>query len=261
MNKLAVLERRSGRFWPWVGAVAGWLAVMIATPLAADRFGPAVFPSMAALGVLAHTTASLLGVSLVKSGRWILSHAAAIAGLTFLIELIGITTGLPFGAYHYTSALQPQLLGVPLLIPCAWFMMLVPAWGVTEQIIGLRQRPLVFAAVAGLVFTAWDLYLDPLMVGQGLWVWEIPGGYFGIPWINFFGWWLSSSLVTLLLRPRGLPRHALLIIYSLAWGFNAVGLGIYWQQPGPALAGLAGMGVFVVLGWLKASGDFTQTGV
>ena len=44
-------------------------------------------------------------------------------------EAIGSKTGFPFGAYHYTDRLQPQLLGVPLLIPLAWLMMLPARMG------------------------------------------------------------------------------------------------------------------------------------
>jgi putative membrane protein len=133
--------------------------------------------------------------------------------------------------------------------------MLVPAWAVTESILRpLRERlgrlywP-AFAALAGLAFSAWDLYLDPQMVARGLWVWQNPGGYFGIPWSNYFGWWVSAALVTWLVRPGGLPRFPLFVIYALTWVFQALGLGLFWGQPGPALAGFVGMGVFALLAW------------
>ena len=44
-------------------------------------------------------------------------------------SMLGVTTGMPFGRYHYTSALQPQFFGVvPLAIPCAWLMVAAGAW-------------------------------------------------------------------------------------------------------------------------------------
>jgi putative membrane protein len=108
---------------------------------------------------------------------------------------------------------------------------------------------LLHAALAGVAFTAWDLYLDPQMVAHGLWEWDIPGGYFGVPWVNFLGWWLASTLLTLFLQPRGLPRIHLMVIYTLTWAFQAIGLGVFWGQPGPALIGFLSMGIFVAWSW------------
>jgi uncharacterized membrane protein len=47
------------------------------------------------------------------------------------------------------------------------------------------QRILTVAAVGGLIMTAWDLIMDPIMVAGGNWVWDVKGAYFGIPLQNF----------------------------------------------------------------------------
>ena len=50
------------------------------------------------------------------------SRTALTAGivciLSWALEAVG-ATGFPFGAYHYTDRLQPQVAHVPLLIPAA----------------------------------------------------------------------------------------------------------------------------------------------
>jgi putative membrane protein len=172
-----------------------------------------------------------------------------------VVEWIGSTTGLLFSHYDYTQAMQPQLAGVPLIIPLAWAMMLFPAWAVAQAILAPYQRRLgrlylpIFAALSGLAFTAWDLYLDPQMVSRGLWTWENPVGLFGIPLANFAGWFLVSTLLTLIIRPRALPVAPLLMIYTLTWLFQAVGLGVFWGQAGPALTGFVGMGIFCLWAW------------
>src|SRR4051812_324539 len=49
--------------------------------------------------------------------------------LAWAVEHAGVVTGVPFGSYHYTGALQPQLFNtVPLAIPCAWLMVAAGAW-------------------------------------------------------------------------------------------------------------------------------------
>ena len=159
-------------------------------------------------------------------------------------EAVGSKTGFPFGAYHYTDRLQPQLLGVPLLIPLAWLMMLPPAWAVAQRITR-RSTGLLFVAVSALAFTAWDLFLDPQMVNWGLWVWDQPGQYFGIPLVNYAGWFLVSALITVLARPSALPTRPLFVIYALTWLIETMGLILFWGMYGPAAAGFIGMGLFV----------------
>jgi putative membrane protein len=175
---------------------------------------------------------------------------AGIVGLTWAIEAIGSATGVPFGAYHYTDKLQPQVAHVPLLIPLAWLMMLPPAWAVAYQVAG-TNRSWTFVAFSALALTAWDLFLDPQMVAWGLWVWENPGGYFGIPWSNYLGWLLASALITVLVQPQNLPVIPLLLIYTITWVLETIGLFFFWGLPGPALVGFVAMGSLVWLAWSK----------
>jgi putative membrane protein len=243
----------------WLATMAGWVLILIATPIGLWTMEAGIFPFLASLGVLAQLGATLSALSLEWSWRRILATIAAIFAITWIMEFIGVQTGLPFGAYSYTAAMQPQIGGVPALIPLAWMMMLAPAWGISQAILG-RVQPrlkgrywLVFAAVSGAAFTAWDLYLDPQMVARDMWAWEQAGeaAYFGIPWLNYLGWWLTSSLITLLIRPTRLPVLPLLVIYAVTWIFQAIGLGVFWGQPGPALAGFVGMGFFTLLAYFS----------
>lgn len=257
-SPLQRLKRYPGnRLIAWLATLTAWLLVLIATPVGLWTVAGDIFPFLASLGVLAQLSATLSALSLGWSGRRILRTGLVVIGISWLVEIIGVRYAIPFGRYTYTAALQPQVGGTPALIPLAWLMMLAPAWGVTEVILGsLKQRLkgwywLAYSALAGMVFTAWDLYLDPQMVQRGLWVWEETGNpsYFGIPWSNFGGWWVTATLITLIVRPDELPVQPLLVIYSLTWIFQAVGLGIFWGQPGPSLAGFAGMGIWAILAW------------
>lgn len=233
-----------------------WVQLMIAVPIVRWAAGDAALPAVVAGTVLLQAAAV---VAVLREG-WGLRRTAAVAvlllTLAWAVELLGSRTGVPFGAYHYTALLQPQLLGVPLLVPLAWFMLLPVAWGVAARILGPRARPLPLALLAAAAFTAWDLYLDPQMVAWGYWVWEQPGAYFGIPLVNYAGWFLAAFLLTLLARPLAgppalLPATPLLVVYTVTWALQAIGLALFWAMPGPALAGALGMGLFVWLGWRK----------
>lgn len=235
----------------WKAALILWIAVMILTPISLWLGGEDLFSTMAILGVLAQATVVLLSLMITLPISRVIAIAASVLIATWGVEALGSATGFPFGEYTYTSKLQPQSGGVPWLIPIAWLMMLPPAWAVAASLTeGLRLRHqrntrILFAGIAGLAFTVWDFYLDPQMVAYGLWIWETPGGYFGIPWVNFAGWWLTSAVLTWIIHPRHLSRPPLLTIYTITWAFQAIGLGLFWGQPGPALVGFFGMGVFV----------------
>jgi len=257
---LAGALRREGRGQAatlWAGSLILWLAVLIGTPVVLWLAGEGPFPRAATLGVLAQAAATLFALACGWPERRLVGVAAVILPAAWAVEKVGVTTGWLFGHYAYTGGLQPQLAGVPILIPLAWLMMLAPAWAVASAVLPERSANsgwwyrLRYAALSGLAFTAWDLYLDPQMVARRLWLWDEPSGYFGIPWLNYLGWWCSATLLTLIVGPgsRELPRLRLMIIYSLTWLFQVVGLGLFWGQPGPALCGFATMGVFAILGW------------
>jgi uncharacterized membrane protein len=243
-----------------------WLAVWIGMPITLWALGECTFSLVATLGVLIQAAATSAGLGMGWPARRIMATLLLIAGLTWAVEWLGYTTGIPFGRYHYSIMLQPQVAGVPVIIPLAWWMMLGPAWAVASSVLTPVRRSLgrwympLFALLSGAAITAWDFYLDPQMADRGLWIWETSGGYFGIPWVNFFGWWLAAFLITWLVQVLGgndnlhLPdasRNALLSIYTLTWLFQVIGLGIFWGQPGPALVGFIIMGLFAVAAWCQ----------
>ncbi len=225
-----------------------WVASMISLPILRWVGGDPIVPTGVAVTVIIQSAAVASVLARAWGWRHTLLTLVAVAALGWLVEFTGSTTGFPFGQYHYTDRLQPQINGVPLVIPFAWFMMLPPAWAVAHRLIGVKRR-LAFVALSALAFTAWDLFLDPQMAGWGFWVWADPDGYFGIPWINFGGWITASALITLLVQPSKLPVRPLLIIYTITWALMTIGLLVFWGLPGPALAGGAAMGSLVALAW------------
>ena len=227
-----------------------WLAVLLVMPIVQWAAGHPGLIAGAILGVLFQASLVVLFVAQAAGARRATVVAIIVIAVAWASKALGSKTGVPFGAYDYTDTLQPQLLGVPLLIPLAWLMMLPPAWAVAQRLTGKRSGVL-FVVVSALAFTAWDLFLDPQMVHWRLWVWENPGPYFGIPLVNFAGWLLISALITALARPPALPDEPLVVIYALTWLIETVGQVVFWRLHGPALWGFLGMGVFVTLAWRR----------
>ena len=229
-----------------------WVLLMVSFPIVDWALGWQAMRSAVVLGLLAQFAA----VVLILWQNWgtlkTLSVSLAVLILSWAAEALGSHTGFPFEAYSYTDVLQPQIFNVPVLIPLGWLIMLPPSWGVAQAIANRVKsgwQSLVFIGLSALAMTAWDLLIDPMMVTWGMWVWQVDGFYFGIPWGNFLGWLLTAGLITAIIRPSELPIAPLLLVYTITWLLMTAGLGIFWGMPGPALIGGVAMGVFSVVGW------------
>ncbi len=229
-----------------------WVLTMLALPMLGWIMGDDYLKRGVSVGVAAQAAAVLV----ILYNAWGLRRTGfvfcVVAGVAFFAEFMGVSTGFLFGKYHYTAVLQPQLAGVPVLIPLAWMMMLPPAWGVAQFITHKSGRSLSFLMVSALAFTAWDLFLDPQMVAWGFWRWDVPGQYFGIPWSNYLGWMVVSACIGLIADPSELPAGPLSLVYVLTWVLQTIGQGIFWQQPGPAFFGFIGSGFFIVLAFYRS---------
>ena len=209
-----------------------------------------------ALVVVLFTAASLSHAFVEFGGRWTAAFAGIAAGFGLAIELLGHTTDIPFGAYYYTDQLQPQVLGVPVIVPLAWLMMSYPALLLARSV---TTRWVVPLAAVGL--TAWDFFLDPQMVGEGYWVWESPTpalpGIPGIPLQNYAGWLLGTLLLMWLLNRlphREVDLRVPLVLYVWMWIGGIVANAVFLGRPGVALVGGAGMavlGVPALLAWRR----------
>lgn len=140
-------------------------------------------------------SAMALGVVLVRRLRaaWI-PAALAVLGISFLSEHVGTGYGIPFGGYGYTAMLGPKVGGrVPALIPLSWFLMALPSWILARAALGGRGGAMGRVALGAVWLTVWDLALDPAMSFlTTYWVWEESGPYYGMPWLNLVGWYVTG---------------------------------------------------------------------
>lgn len=133
-------------------------------------------------------------------GRWLAFMLPAV-GLSLSSELLGTSTGFPFGDYSYLSGLGYKIAGlVPFTIPLSWFYLglasyLLARSGLSalaanrgQQLGWLGQIAAIF--LGSLLLTSWDFVLDPAMsqTAMPFWYWHQPGAFFGMPYQNFVGW-------------------------------------------------------------------------
>jgi putative membrane protein len=202
-------------------------------------------------------------------------RAAAIFAVAVAValssELLGTNAGLPFGPYHYTEMLGYRVAGdVPYVIPLSWSYMLYCCLAMCSRVLGARDDNATrwrWALVAGAFLVAWDVALEVQMtnVSPAHWVWDLAampawipawlgeGVFYGMPLLNWVGWFLTATLIARLMVAIVPPTrwHATLATASLPVALYAVnglmpiattarhGLG------GAAAAGLLAMGLVI----------------
>jgi len=167
-------------------------SLLVALPDVALRFYGASFSFFAQAHVWL-AGAVLLAMLVSRSGfRW-LPALALLYALSLSSELAGTRWGVPFGPYRYGDALGPKWFGlVPLLIPLSWFCMAVPSWSLAGRVTGRRSAAVRILA-GSFILLAWDLSLDPAMsYVTRYWFWGESGAYYGMPWLNLLGWYITG---------------------------------------------------------------------
>lgn len=112
-------------------------------------------------------------------------------------ETISVLTGFPFGNYHYTDVLGPKLWLVPIVIMPAYFSTGYLSWVITTSLFNKdnasisKREILTLPIIASFIMVFWDLPMDPVNATiTKMWIWTNGGEYFGIPFVNFLGWYL-----------------------------------------------------------------------
>jgi uncharacterized membrane protein len=202
-----------------------------------------------AMTVTTFFLASLSHAYLRRGLGWTCSFFSISFTFGWLIEVLGTTTQFPFGDYDYSDKLGLAVLGVPILIPMAWSMMAYPVMLATQR---MAATPLATAFIGGWLLAAWDLFLDPMMVGEAYWTWNELGwvlpGIPDIPLQNFLGWLLSAIALAFALNllPRKIandtvPNTLLIWIYFS----NILAAAVFFGAIGVALWGGIAMGLFM----------------
>lgn len=165
-----------------------------------------------AQGWLASLALLLAGlIVIVGSDAYLdLMKLIGVASLGFAIEVFGVRSNIPFGAYSYTDALKPRLLEVPLVMAFAWMVLVAY---VKQMLLHFELSFWAELTLAAAWMTAIDLLIDPLAVNKlAFWHWADVGRYYGVPANNFVGWFVASLLFFAIFRGKWNPNKCALSI-------------------------------------------------
>ncbi len=163
------------------------------------------------------------------------------------VETLAIKTGLPYGNFSYGEGLGGKIADTtPWTVAFAFPPLLLLGYWFGNRFSTIFWK-IIAITVAITVYT--DIVLDPAAVSMGMWAWDTPGFYYGVPLINYFGWIITATLGGLLLHKlwgnapvkTSLTYSGLAVVWFWAW----VNIGL--QQWIPGLLGVIGCVIFAII--------------
>ena len=155
-------------------------------------------------------------------------------------ELIGTSTGFPYGTYFYTTWLGPKIMDhVPYFIPMSWFALSIVSYDLAGRI---STSPIKHIGLATAFMVLWDVCLDPPMSKAfPFWIYPEGGFYYGMPLSNWLGWILISFIIMCgyrLIFKEGIKTHAWSLPFY-TWNYLfPIGLSLLYGLYGAAFVGL-----------------------
>jgi putative membrane protein len=110
--------------------------------------------------------------------------------ITFILEVIGVKTGIIFGTYNYGSTLGIKLFDVPLIIGFNWVFVILGSISISRIITTNLYLGSLISAFIAFVF---DLILEPIAIKLDYWTWA--EGI--IPLQNYLAWFVIALISAL----------------------------------------------------------------
>jgi uncharacterized membrane protein len=110
--------------------------------------------------------------------------------LGFLIEVLGVRTGIIFGSYQYGKTLGLRLWNVPLIMGVNWIITTYSV-GVFFNTFFNKLNNISKVLLAAIMLTSIDYCIEPVAMHLDFWQWENNA----IPLNNYLGWFLFSTVI------------------------------------------------------------------
>ncbi len=137
----------------------------------------------------------------------------------FLIEVVGINTGLPFGSYSYGNTLGPKIAGTPPIIGINW-LMLIYCVGCFVNFYVREKNIVLKSAIGSGILLLLDYLIEPVAVKLDFWTWASDV----IPIQNYISWYIIAFALLLIFFKFIKQRTNIVAIVLLALQFIFFGV-------------------------------------
>ena len=162
-------------------------------------------------------TASLLIAFEQRKTSVIFALIAIVFG-GYIIEAIGINSGLLFGDYVYGEALGPKILNTPPIIGLNWLCIVIASSSLASYLI--HKNFVLQAFLAAALAVSMDFIIEPIAIQYKMWAWA--GNQ--IPLSNYITWFIFALFFALIYLNAQKKRNPLGIVVYLLWIFFFIAL-------------------------------------
>jgi len=204
-------------------------------------------PAAAALAIILFAIPSYIGLIRQRGLVKALAIVLALSTLILAIQAAAIEFRYPFGEFSFGDALGYKILGiVPWTITFAYLPLVLAAFWLASKLTKSGFRVIL----SGIFLAGANAVLDPALSFMGLRSWENGGPFFGVPVLNFAGWFITGIICALILqafwgKENEVRRSIAYSGFGIIWFWGGVNLGL--EQWVPAGIGLGGGFLLLVL--------------
>jgi putative membrane protein len=131
---------------------------------------------------------------------------AILFALGFLVEVIGVSTGVLFGEYTYGATLGFKLFETPLMIGVNWILLSLASFGISSFFLK-KQLPIIL--LSSLLMVLMDVLIEPIAISLDFWTWALGD----IPLQNYVMWFFVSFIMNAIMS-----FNRLKIDYKISFG-------------------------------------------
>lgn len=115
----------------------------------------------------------------------------------FLVEVLGVHTGMIFGKYWYGATMGTKLFEVPIVIGANWFILVYSAGILAEKFLSNVRasfyKKIFVAFVTASLMVTLDILIEPIAIKLDFWQWDANI----IPLQNFVAWFIIAFFLAL----------------------------------------------------------------
>lgn len=106
---------------------------------------------------------------------------------SYVLEVIGVKTGVIFGHYEYSFGVGPKLFETPLMIGVIWLILVYITSSIVKE---LKLPKFIQAPAAAFLMVGMDFFIENIAPKLQMWSWENNQ----IPLQNYVAWFLIALM-------------------------------------------------------------------
>tara|TARA_Y100000589_G_C27096301_1_gene606097 strand:- start:105 stop:737 length:633 start_codon:yes stop_codon:yes gene_type:complete len=113
--------------------------------------------------------------------------------LGYVVEVLGVASGILFGEYQYGQTLGWKLMDVPIIMGVNWLILSFSSLGIIGKI---TSNSFLKVIMASLIMVVLDVLIEPIAIKLDFWTWADVN----VPVQNYIMWFFSALIINSIIQ-------------------------------------------------------------